>query len=50
MLKSCHVTEYSVCNKYTKAKCFRCGLSVCVNCSSRKKYLHFENVRLCNDC
>jgi hypothetical protein len=31
-------------------ECFRCGLPVCRNCSSRRKYAGKRHVRLCNNC
>ncbi len=30
--------------------CFKCGQHVCSKCSSKRKYLHYGIVRLCNDC
>lgn len=33
-----------------KSECFICGQSVCSSCSSRRKYLHYGRVRVCNDC
>ena len=33
-----------------KGKCFACGQPVCRNCSSIRKYYHYGNVRLCNNC
>lgn len=34
----------------TRAKCFSCGQPVCPNCSSRRKYYNYGQVRLCNNC
>ena len=33
-----------------RASCFKCGQPVCVNCSSRRRYMSYGIVRLCNDC
>tara|TARA_Y100000310_G_scaffold345019_1_gene461215 strand:+ start:4966 stop:5445 length:480 start_codon:yes stop_codon:yes gene_type:complete len=33
-----------------KSTCFDCGEAVCSKCSSRRKYLDYGIVRLCNDC
>lgn len=33
-----------------KAICFSCGENVCTKCSSKRKYLHYGKVRLCNNC
>ncbi len=30
--------------------CFSCGLNVCANCSSMRKYYDYGVVRLCNYC
>ena len=30
--------------------CFRCGGAVCSKCSTKRPYLHYGRVRLCNDC
>ena len=32
------------------AVCYSCGQLVCRNCSSRRNYLSYGKVRLCNDC
>lgn len=34
----------------TRGECFRCGKVVCRKCSSRRRYLPYGTVRLCNDC
>ena len=31
-------------------ECFVCGEPVCSKCSSRRNYLHYGRVRICNDC
>jgi len=31
-------------------ECFSCGLGVCLECSSRRKYMHHGLKRLCNNC
>jgi hypothetical protein len=36
--------------KRAKAVCFKCGEAVCSQCSSKRKYLNYGNVRLCNNC
>ena len=36
--------------KSAKGKCFRCGQAVCSKCSSKRNYLIYGKVRLCNDC
>lgn len=33
-----------------RGRCFRCGEAVCSKCSSKRKYLTFGKVRLCNYC
>ena len=33
-----------------RCKCFSCGLSVCSQCSSKRKYHDYGKVRLCNNC
>ena len=30
--------------------CFVCGEDVCKQCSTRRKYLHYGKVRICNNC
>ncbi len=30
--------------------CFSCGLPVCANCSSKRKYHNYGRVRLCDNC
>ena len=36
--------------KTPKSMCFACGLPVCTKCSTRRKYLHWGRVRVCNNC
>lgn len=36
--------------KPAKGTCFKCGQAVCSNCSSKRKYLNYGKVRLCNNC
>jgi hypothetical protein len=40
------------CKPRLRASCFRCGMPVCVNCSSIRAYAHAPGgkARLCNDC
>ena len=33
-----------------RTKCFICGQKVCTKCSSKRKYLSYGIVRVCNDC
>lgn len=33
-----------------KGICFACGQRVCSKCSSKRKYMDYGIVRLCNDC
>lgn len=33
-----------------KSLCFACGLPVCIECSSRRRYYNYGRVRLCNSC
>ncbi len=35
---------------YVRGRCKRCGLAVCSECSTMRKYLQYGFVRLCNDC
>lgn len=36
--------------KTPKSNCFACGEPVCVECSSRRKYMKYGRVRLCDNC
>ncbi len=40
----------AIAESHTKARCFRCGDSVCVNCSKRRSYLRYGVQRLCGRC
>lgn len=37
-------------DSHTRAKCFKCGEAVCVNCSRRRKYSRYGIQRLCGIC
>lgn len=56
MRESCHVSD-QFCTAaanyegtYVRAVCFKCDEPVCSKCSSKRKYLRYGTVRLCNDC
>lgn len=36
--------------RYVRGQCYRCGLPVCRKCSTRRVYLRYGVVRLCNNC
>lgn len=35
---------------YTRAKCFKCGEHVCINCSQIISYLRYGRRRICGVC
>lgn len=49
MRENCNVCNDG-CVGATGAKCFRCGLPACLNCSSRQKYLTYGTQRICDSC
>lgn len=56
MREACHVAD-QFCTAaanftwaFCRGVCYRCGLPVCAKCSTRRKYLHYGRMRICNDC
>lgn len=50
MAYTCQSTDSNYCKGSTNCKCFKCGESVCKNCSLVVSYYHYGKKRLCHSC